>query len=86
HHSRGEIDPSPVIDPDAMIRDTVLGPWTQVGARCSLVEVSFGAYSYIVADASAIYAELGKFCSLAQAARINPGNHPLHKAALHHFT
>jgi len=68
------------------VLDSVLGPWTRVGARSSLMEVDFGAYSYIVSDASAIYAEIGRFCSIAQAARINPGNHPLHKAALHHFT
>lgn len=85
-HGGGAVDPAPAIHPDAMVRDSVLGPWTRVGARCSLAEVQFGAYSYIVNDASAIYAEIGKFCSIAQAARINPGNHPLHKAALHHFT
>ena len=85
-YARGAVDPVPVIDPDASVRDSVLGPWTRVGPRCSLTEVAFGAYSYIVSDASAIYAEIGKFCSIAQGARINPGNHPLHKPALHHFT
>jgi phosphonate metabolism protein (transferase hexapeptide repeat family) len=85
-HARTTPDPAPVIDPDALVRDSVLGPWTRVGPRCSMMEVDFGAYSYIVADAGAVYAEIGKFCSIAQAARINPGNHPLHKAALHHFT
>lgn len=85
-HARGPIDDVPVIDPDALVRDSVLGPWTRVGPRCSLTEVAFGAYSYIVSDASAVYAEIGNFCSIAQGARINPGNHPLHKAALHHFT
>lgn len=85
-HARAAPDPAPVIDPDALIRDSVLGPWTRVGPRCSLLEVDFGAYSYIVSDAGAVYAEIGKFCSIAQGARINPGNHPLHKAALHHFT
>lgn len=84
--ARGAIDPAPAIDPDALVRDSVLGPWTRVGPRCSLMEVAFGAYSYIVADAGAVYAEIGKFCSIAQGARINPGNHPLHKAALHHFS
>ena len=85
-HPRPPVDPAPVIDPEATVRDSLLGPWTRVGARSSLVEVEFGAYSYIVNDASAIYAEIGRFCSIAQGARINPGNHPLHKAALHHFT
>jgi phosphonate metabolism protein (transferase hexapeptide repeat family) len=84
--ARSAGDEVPVIDPEASVRDSVLGPWTRVGPRCTLAEVAFGAYSYIVSDAGAIYADIGRFCSIAQGARINPGNHPLHKAALHHFT
>ena len=76
----------PVIHPEATVHDCVLGPWTRVGARTSLSEVAMGAYSYIVNDASATYADIGKFCSIARDARINPGNHPTWKAALHHFT
>jgi phosphonate metabolism protein (transferase hexapeptide repeat family) len=80
-------DPStPAIHPEASVHDCVLGPWTRVGARTSLNEVSMGAYSYIVNDASATYADIGRFCSIARDARINPGNHPTWKAALHHFT
>lgn len=78
--------PDPIIDEEALVQDSALGPWTQIGPRCALIETVFGAFSYIVADASAVYAEIGKFCSIAQAVRINPGNHPLQKAALHHFT
>ncbi|MBP7816883.1 MAG: hypothetical protein KA085_12205 [Phenylobacterium sp.] len=77
---------APVVHKDAQVHDSILGPWTRVGARTSFSEVSMGAYSYIVNDASAAYAEIGKFCSIARDARINPGNHPTWKAALHHFT
>jgi phosphonate metabolism protein (transferase hexapeptide repeat family) len=45
-----------------------------------------GDYSYVVNDSSIIYSEIGKFCSIAAHTRINPGNHPLDRAALHHFT
>ena len=76
----------PVIHPEATVHDCVLGPWTRVGARTSLSEVSMGAYSYIVNDASATYAEIGKFCSIARDARLNPGNHPTWRAAQHHFS
>jgi len=80
-------DPSaPVIHAEASVHDCVLGPWTRVGARTSLSEVAMGGYSYIVTDASATYAEIGKFCSIARDARINPGNHPTWKAAQHHFS
>ena len=37
-------------------------------------------------DSHIIYAKIGKFCSIASHTRINPGNHPLDHAVLHHFT
>ena len=76
----------PGISPEAHVRDCILGPWTRVGARTSLMETEMGAYSYIVTDSSAAYTTIGKFCSIARDTRLNPGNHPTWKAALHHFT
>jgi len=64
----------------------VLGPWVRVGARTQLNEVWMGAYSYIVTDSSATYADIGKFCSIARDVRINPGNHPMERASQHHFS
>ncbi len=81
-----KLGPEPRISEEAMVHDCILGPWTDVGPRCYLSEVSFGAWSYIVTDASAVYAEIGKFCSIAQGVRINPGNHPHWRAAMHHFS
>jgi len=82
----GDHSPEPHIHADAHVTDSVLGPWTRVGARTSLSEVSMGAYSYIVNDSSAAYSEIGKFCSIARDVRINPGNHPTWRAAQHHFS
>lgn len=76
----------PRVDPTATIRDSTLGAWTAIGARTSIAESTLGDYSYVVSDCQVIYAEIGKFCSIAAASRINPGNHPLERAALHHFT
>jgi phosphonate metabolism protein (transferase hexapeptide repeat family) len=76
----------PQIDPAASVTDCALGPWTRVGARTALSEVSMGDFSYIVNDSSATYAEIGKFCSIARDVRINPGNHPTWRAAQHHFS
>lgn len=76
----------PSIDPSARIRDSQLGAWTAVGARTTIAESTMGDYSYVVNDASIIYAEIGKFCSIAAHTRINPGNHPMWRAALHHFS
>lgn len=78
--------PEPYVHPQGSVHDCVMGPWTRVGARTSLSEVWFGRYSYIVNDASAVYATIGNFCSIARDVRINPGNHPTWRAAQHHFT
>ena len=76
----------PRIDPTARVNKSVLGPYTSIGPRTSLGETTFGDYSYVVNDCSIMYAEIGKFCSIAAQTRINPGNHPMWRAALHHFT
>lgn len=76
----------PTIHPTADVTDSTLGAWTEVGARTSVAETTMGDYSYVVNDSSIIYATIGKFCSIAAHTRINPGNHPLGRAALHHFT
>jgi len=76
----------PLIHPTARVRDSVLGAYTEVGARTTVAETRMGDYSYVVDDASIIYAEIGRFCSIAAQTRINPGNHPLERVALNHFT
>jgi hypothetical protein len=43
-------------------------------------------YSYVVNDAQITYTSIGKFCSIAAMTRINPGNHPMHRATQAHFT
>ncbi|MGB0747287.1 MAG: chloramphenicol acetyltransferase [Magnetospiraceae bacterium] len=77
---------APLIHPTAQISDCQFGCYNEVGARTKMTETRFGDYSYVVEDADIIYAKIGKFCSLARGVRINPGNHPLDRAALHHFT
>lgn len=76
----------PVIDPTAVVIDTRLGRWTDVGARTTLTETLLGDYSYVMSDCQAIYSEIGKFCSIASHSRINPSNHPIWRATSHHFT
>jgi phosphonate metabolism protein (transferase hexapeptide repeat family) len=76
----------PTIDPSAKLQDTRLGAYCEVGARTILQEVAMGDYSYVVNDAQITYAGIGKFCSIAAMTRINPGNHPMHRASQAHFT
>ncbi|MCL0079434.1 chloramphenicol acetyltransferase [Dehalococcoidia bacterium] len=76
----------PLVHETAIVNDCQLGGWVSIGARTTMTETNFGDYSYVCNDCQIIYAEIGKFCSIASHVRINPGNHPLNKAALHHFT
>jgi phosphonate metabolism protein (transferase hexapeptide repeat family) len=76
----------PTIDPTAVVRESKLGAYTEVGARTNLLEVAMGDYSYVVNDAEIAYTTIGKFCSIAAMTRINPGNHPMHRASQAHFT
>ncbi|MGK7868770.1 chloramphenicol acetyltransferase [Falsiroseomonas sp. E2-1-a20] len=81
-----QLGAAPLIHPTASVRDSTLGIYTEVGARTSVAEAVFGDYAYVVNDSQIIYATVGKFCSIASHTRINPGNHPLDRVALSHFT
>jgi phosphonate metabolism protein (transferase hexapeptide repeat family) len=76
----------PFVHSDADVRDCLLGRYTEVGARTLMAESSMGDYSYVVNDSDIIYTTIGKFCSIASHTRINPGDHPMHRASQSHFT
>jgi phosphonate metabolism protein (transferase hexapeptide repeat family) len=76
----------PLIDPSAKVQQASLGAYCEVGARTMLLDVAMGDYSYVVNDAQITYTTTGKFCSIAAMTRINPGNHPMHRATQAHFT
>jgi phosphonate metabolism protein (transferase hexapeptide repeat family) len=76
----------PTVDPTASVRECQFGVYNEVGARTILLDVAMGDYSYVVNDAQITYATIGKFCSIAAMTRINPGNHPMHRASQAHFT
>ncbi len=76
----------PHIDPTATLRESRAGAYCEIGARTVLHEVTLGDYSYVVNDSQIAYASIGKFCSIAAMTRINPGNHPMHRAAQAHVS
>ncbi|MEA2954722.1 MAG: hypothetical protein QOJ58_212 [Alphaproteobacteria bacterium] len=76
----------PLIHDTANVRDSILGAYTEVGARTQLLEVLLADYSYVVNDSDIAYTTLGKFCSIAAMTRINPGNHPMDRATQSHIT
>jgi phosphonate metabolism protein (transferase hexapeptide repeat family) len=77
---------APSIHSTADVRDATLGRFTEVGARTTFIESRMDDYSYVVNDSNIIYTTIGKFCSIAAMTRINPGNHPMHRASQAHFT
>lgn len=77
---------TPTIDSSAKVQGSTLGAYCEVGARTMLLDVTMGDYSYVVNDAQITYTSIGKFCSIAAMTRINPGNHPMHRATQAHFT
>src|ERR1700745_421323 len=76
----------PTVDPSAKMQGAKPGAYCEVGARTILLDVEMGDYSYVVNDAQLTYTSIGKFCSIAAMTRINPGNHPMHRATQAHFT
>ncbi len=76
----------PLIHDTANVRDSILGAYTEVGARTQLLEVLLADYSYVVNDSDIAYTTLGKFCSIAAMTRINPGNHPMDRVTQSHIT
>ena len=76
----------PHIHPTSRVKDSRIGAWTELGPNCTILESTFGDYSYAAGDVSIIYSDVGKFCSIASHARLNPGNHPMDRVTQHHMT
>ena len=76
-------DPAPRIHSTAQTKGCRLGRYSAVGERTVLREVTLGDFSYFERQAEAIYADIGKFCSIAANTRINALEHPLERASTH---
>jgi hypothetical protein len=76
----------PVVHETAVTRDSQFGKYVKVGARTTIIESAFGDYSYVTNDAEIVYTSVGKFTSIGSATRLNPGDHPMERAAQAHFT
>ena len=49
------LDSQPLVHPEAVVLESQLGAWTEVGARASLTETVLGDYSYVIHDSDIIY-------------------------------
>lgn len=76
----------PTIHPTCKLREAKVGSWVSLGANTSMHEASIDDYSYTAGNVSIAYATIGKFCSIANSVRINPGNHPQWRVTQNHLT
>lgn len=77
---------APLVAPSAEVTESVLGRFTEIGARCVVRETALGDYSCMMQDTQTWAARIGKFVNIASHVRINAPNHPTWRATLHHFT
>ena len=76
---------APTIDPDARIRASHFGRYTEVGASTAISHSVFGDYSYIGHHCDVMATDIGKFVNIASMVRINPGFHPTERPSQHHM-
>lgn len=77
------LDPQPRIHPTAELKGCRLAPYVAIGERVILREVEVGDFSYLERHAEAIYATIGRFCSIAANTRINAIEHPMERVTTH---
>jgi phosphonate metabolism protein (transferase hexapeptide repeat family) len=76
---------APCIAPDAIIRASRFGAYTEVGTATRIEHSVFGDYSYIGHHGDVMAADIGKFANIASMVRINPGFHPTERPCQHHI-
>jgi phosphonate metabolism protein (transferase hexapeptide repeat family) len=76
-------DPKPRIHKSSLLQDVECGQFTEIGERVVLRDVKLGDFSYIERHSEAIYADIGKFCSIAANVRINALEHPMERLTTH---
>lgn len=80
-----QLGPEPYLHPGATVRSSRLGAFVEIGEGSHILESELGDYSYTARYADIAYSILGKFVNVAAFTRFNPGEHPYHRASLHHF-
>lgn len=80
-----QLGPAPFLHADATVQDSTLGRFVEIGQGTKVLESTIGDYSYTARYSDIAYSHLAKFVNVAAFTRINPGEHPYHRASLHHF-
>ena len=81
-----KLSEKPSVHETAVVKESVLGRYTEVGAFCQIAHSSLGDYSYCVSGTQIAYSTIGKFSNIAANVRIYASMHPVERASLHHFT
>jgi phosphonate metabolism protein (transferase hexapeptide repeat family) len=75
----------PFLHANVQLNEAKLGHYIELGEGTRITESTLGDYSYTDRFADIAYSTLGKFVNVAAFSRINPSEHPYHRASLHHF-
>ncbi|MHC0052595.1 LbetaH domain-containing protein [Actibacterium sp. D379-3] len=75
----------PFVHSDCAITDSRFGRYVEIGQGSRVAYSEFGDYSYCDRYADIANTTIGKFANIASFTRIGPTDHPMHRAALHHF-
>lgn len=79
-------DSEPRISSTARLHGCKLGRYTEIGERVLLRDVTVGDFSYFERNGEAIYADIGRFCSIASNVRLNALEHPMERVSMHKMT
>jgi phosphonate metabolism protein (transferase hexapeptide repeat family) len=80
-----QLSETPFLNDNVKLVETKLGRFVELGEGTRIIESVLGDYSYTDRYADIAYSTIGKFANIAAFTRINPSEHPYHRASLHHF-
>lgn len=74
-----------LVSPYFFVENTLLSPHVRLFGSGKIANSKVGEYTYIHSDSTIAYAEIGKFCSIAQNTIIAQGEHPVNFISTHPF-
>lgn len=80
------LGPEPTLHDPVSISESELGAWTEIRPHTRVNESAVGDFTYLMGRVQLDYTTIGKFGSVAAAARLGPTNHPIDRPTAHHFT
>jgi phosphonate metabolism protein (transferase hexapeptide repeat family) len=75
----------PFIFPNAIIKNSYFGKYTEIANFVNISDSSLDDYSYVSEYTQIANTQIGKFANIASNVRINPGFHPYEMPCQHHL-